>query len=249
MAVVDIFNNSKKLIKVKSPEILTAFGVSGVLITAYLTGKAAVEASDLIREDESNGSLENPKERLVHRTKLVWKCYISATASGVITATCILGSSRVNSRRTAAAITAYSISEKAFTEYREKVVEQIGNRKDQSIRADLAQSKVDKNEPTSKEVIITGAGEVLCCELMTARYFKSDMETLRKAQNEVNALVIKDLYVALDEFYDIVGLPHTSQSDILGWNSEKLMELMFSTVLSGSGEPCLAFDYNYTKPL
>ncbi len=75
------------------------------------------------------------------------------------------------------------------------------------------------------------------------------METLRKAQNDVNARVVNDMYVTLDEFYDIVGLSHTSNSNNLGWDSTKLMELLFSTVLGEGGEPCLAFEYNYTKPL
>ncbi len=98
-------------------------------------------------------------------------------------------------------------------------------------------------------MIIVGNGTVLCCELYTNRYFRSDMESLRKAQNDINAMIISDLYVTLDEFYNLIGLPYTSKSSDLGWNFDKLMELQFSTVLSEGGEPCLAFDYNYTKSI
>ncbi len=75
------------------------------------------------------------------------------------------------------------------------------------------------------------------------------METLRKAQNDINSQVVNQAYVTLEEFYDLVGLPNTSNASNLGWDSDKLMALQFSTVLSEAGEPCLAFDYNYTKPL
>ena len=75
------------------------------------------------------------------------------------------------------------------------------------------------------------------------------METLRRAENQLNKLIVNDLYVTLDEFYDILGLPGTSVSQSVGWNSDRLMELQFSTVISEDGEPCLAFDYNYVKPI
>jgi hypothetical protein len=121
--------------------------------------------------------------------------------------------------------------------------------KEQKIRDELAQQRISSNPPTSREVIITGKGEVMCCELFTHRYFRSDMETLRKAQNDLNEKIFHSFYVPLNEFYDLVGLPHTSNSGYLGWDSDKLMELKFSAVMSEDGEPCLAFEYNYTKPL
>jgi hypothetical protein len=90
---------------------------------------------------------------------------------------------------------------------------------------------------------------VLCCELYTRRYFKSDMEALRKAQNDINSKIIHELYVTLDELYNLLGLTSTSVSGNLGWDSDKMLELQFSTVLTENGEPCLAFEYNYLKPL
>lgn len=183
------------------------------------------------------------------KAKIVWKLYIPAGISGALTVGCIIGASKANGRRTTAAVTAYSLTERAFSEYREKVVEQIGKGKEQTIRDDLAQERVSKNPQGSKEVVIVGTGHILCCELFTHRYFRSDMETLRKAQNDINVRVVNDIYVSLDEFYELVGLSNTSNSNNLGWDSNKLMELIFSTVLAEGGEPCLAFEYNYTKPL
>jgi hypothetical protein len=71
---------------------------------------------------------------------------------------------------------------------------------------------------------------------------------LRKAQNEVNALLVESGYVPLFEFYERIGLPYTSASGELGWEI-KLMDLRFSSCLSENGEPCLAFEYNYVKPI
>lgn len=231
--------NTLKKIKTNSPGILTAIGVSGVISTSYLAGKASYyAASDLI------GYEGRP---IKERVKVVWKLYIPAGISGVTTIVCIIGASKANGSRTAAAVTAYSLTEKAFSEYREHVVDELGKGKEQKIRDTIAQEHISKNGST--EVVMLGSGHVLCCELFTHRYFRSEMENLRKAQNDINVKIVNEIYVTLDEFYDLVGLPNTSVSDKIGWNSDKLMELKFSTVLSEEGEPCLAFDYNYTKPI
>ena len=241
MSLSDIFNKSVQILKSNSPEILTALGVSGVVTTAYLTGKASYEAA----RNEDTYPWTSNKEKF----KECWKLYIPAAISGVVTIGCIIGASKANGRRTTAAVTAYSLTERAFSEYREKVVEQIGKGKEQKLRDEIIQNHVTNAPPSSKEVIIAGTGHILCCELHTHRYFRSDMETLRKAENQINSKIVHNFYVTLEEFYDLINLPYTSSSSNLGWDSDKLLELQFSTVLSEDGEPCLAFDYNYTKPL
>lgn len=245
-----LLSDGLRLIKSHAPEILTVLGVSGVVTTAYLTGKASYKAAEAIREDEdAGGTAEDPKQRLKERTKLVWKFYIPATISGTLTIAAIAGSSRSTGKRTAAATAAYAVTERAFSEYREKVVEQIGKGKEQKIRDQIAQDHITRVPPNSKEIMILGSGDVLCCELFTHRYFRSDMEKLRKVQNDINMKIISEMYVTLDEFYDSMGLTHTSNSSNFGWDSNKLVELKFSAVLSPEGEPCLAFEYSYLKPL
>ena len=242
MSVSDILTSLTKQLKLHSPEILTTLGVSGVVTTAYLASKASFKAADALLETTE----ETPVQEKV---KLVWKFYIPAGISATVSIGCILGASKANTNRTAAAITAYTVTEKAFSNYREKVVEQLGKGKEQKTRDGLNQEKVTNNPIGTKEVVVLGRGNVLCCELYTHRYFRSEMETLRKAQNDLNKMIVNDLYVTLDEFYDILGLPGTSNSSHVGWDSDRLVDLEFSTVISEDGEPCLAFDYNYIKPI
>ena len=237
-----LVNKATRLVKAHSPELLAALGASGVLSTSYLVGKASFEAAKKLESEAADMSVKD-------KVKIVWKLYIPAGISGVVTIGCVIGSTKVSGSRTAAAVTAYSITERAFSEYREKVVEEIGKGKEQKIRDEIAQEHVSAMPLGSREVIILGTGHVLCCELFTGRYFRSDMETLRQTQNQINQMIISALYIAIGDFYELVGLSPTSVSDNLGWDSDRLMELTFSAVVSDSGEPCLAFDYNYTKPL
>lgn len=235
----NLLSNVGKAIKSNAPEILTALGVSGVITTSYLAAKAG-------KEHQSRMSEEAPDTPLKEEAKAVWKFYIPVGISGVVTIGCIIGASRAGGHRTAAAVTAYSLTEKAFSEYKEKVIEQVGKGKEQKIRDAIAQDAVTSNPP-SKEVVIVAGGHVLCCELYTHRYFRCEMETLKKYQNEINHLICQQMYVTLNDFYDMIELPYTDISDSIGWDSNKLMELMFTTVLSENGEPCLAFTYNYVK--
>jgi Family of unknown function (DUF6353) len=246
MNLSSLLTKGLQTVKSNSPEILTGFSIAGLGITAYLSGKAAVKASEVIKYHDANS-----KKELDWKQKfgLVWKIYLPVGVSGLVTAGCIIGSSRASSHRTAAALSAYTLTEKAFTEYRTKVAEEIGKNKERKVRDEIAQDRVTDDTTSSKEIVMWGFGEVVCCEMYTHRYFKSDMESLRKAENKINSKINNHLYVTLDEFYDIVGLPHTSISDQVGWNSDKgLMELHFTTVLM-EGTPCLAFDYNYVRPL
>lgn len=246
MTVANLFNRSLKQIKHNSPEILTGFGVAGVVITGYLAALAGAKAKALL--DEVPDQSDELKVRIKENAKVVWKVYIPPTLSGAATIACIIGSSKASGRRTAAAVTAYSLTEKAFSEYKDHVIEQIGKGKEQKIRDEIAQKKVTENPPGSKEILVLGKGQVMCCELWTGRYFKCDMETLRKAENDTNAMIVNTYYVTMSDFYDLLDLPHTSESNNMGWDTDKLLELQFSTVLSPDGEPCLAFDYNYVRP-
>lgn len=251
MTFSDIAKRVQKLTIDNSPLILTGIGIAGTVTTAYLTGKASFKAADVLRMQEQQislnktGQVDSPFEiPFKQKVNLVWQCYIPAALAGTATIAAIIGANQIGTRRTAALAAAYSLSEKAFTEYREKVVDRVGKQKEQSIRDDLAQDRVNANPIGNREIIIAGSGEVDCYEAMTGRYFKSSMEELKAAQNALNYQLNNDGYASLSEFYDKIGLPRTSMSEEVGWTSDKLMELSFSTVLSDKGTPCIAIDYH-----
>ncbi len=238
--IKDFIRKTNKYTHRHSPLIMTGVGVVGVATTAYLSAVAGWK---------SKGRMENedPTMSNVDKAKLLWTFYIPPVATGVATVGAIAYANKLGSKRTAAAVSAYTLTERAFAQYRDKVVEEIGSHKEQVIRDDIARAEVAKK--TSETIILAGSGEVLCCELYTHRYFMSSMENLRKAQNDINAMIMSELYISLDEFYYAIGLPSTAHSAELGWDSDKLMELEFSTVLTEDGRPCLSFNYNYIKPI
>lgn len=235
----EVLKRLEKLIVDNSPVILTAIGVAGTLTTAYLTGRATVLAVDTIRAEEQ-ALLLTPQTPMKAKRKveLTWKYYIPAAATATMTVAAIIGSNRIGSRRAAALAVAYSATERAFTEYQEKVAEKLGEKKEQAIRDEIAQNRVNQSESV---VVLGDSG--LCYEVFTDRYFTSDIETLRRAENDLNRTILHDGYASLTDFYYLIGLRPTAMSDEVGWTNEKPLELYFSAVLSRDNRPCLAVNY------
>lgn len=239
-----------KGIKANSPTIFSVAAGLGTITTAVLVAKASFEAANMIREhEEKNAPAVNPRERLKERTQLVWKLYIPPAVSTVSTIVCIAGAKRMEAQKTIAANALLTFTERAYSDYRSKVAEEFGPNKDRAIRDKVVAEQVENKPPPSQDVLVIGPGNVLCCELFTMRYFACDMEKLRRSVNELNSKLLKHDYATLDDFYYMIGLQQTTASNNIGWTSDKLMELTFSTALTEDGRPCITFEYNYTKTL
>lgn len=242
MNLPSIVRKIERLASDNSPVILTAIGVTGVVGTAVLTAKAQTKATRIIDQERKYRELTD-KPVLTTREKFdkLWKLYIPPVISGVVTIGAIVCANRIGSKRTAAMATAVVLSERAFDEYKTKVVETVGKKKEQEVRDEIAQDRVTANPPTG--TLIISDGKTLCHDAYSGRYFQSDMETLRKAENNINRVIYQEGSASVTQFYNAVGLEPTSVSDELGWNTDKGLELLFSTVLSPDGRPCLSYDF------
>lgn len=237
-----LVKSASAILHKNQPQILLGFAVGGVVSTAYLTVKATWAAKDVIEANEAvGGTADDPVERFKERAKETWPLFVPPMVAGFGTVTCMVLSSRGQARRTAAAVAAYSFVEKGFSDYREKVAEQLGATKAQKAMDSVRQDTVKANPP--REIIITGKGDYLCCELYTKRYFRCDVETLRKTVNEINAQINISSFALLQDFYERIGLPETSQSGLMGWENRH-MDVQISSIIADDDTPCLAFDYS-----
>jgi hypothetical protein len=246
-----LFSRAGKLVTDNSPLILTALGVTGTVTTAVLTAKGTFEAAEAI-EDEKNSRLirktdaeGNPLPEFDNTAKaqLVWKCYIPAAGSLVMTVACIITANRIGVRRAAALAAAYSLAEKGWEEYKHKIVETIGATKEQKARDALVQDQVTKHPPTTETIIITGQGDVLCRDGYSGRYFESTVDKVNAAVNEVNFDVNSQGYASLSDFYYLIGLPRTDISEEVGWNGE-LMKIDWTAAVTEDMKPCMNFTFH-----
>lgn len=241
MTFAELVKRGEKLTVDNSPLILTAVGVTGTLTTAYLTAKATFQAAELILIERVEREYDVIGRPLEYReeARLVWQLYIPPAGMAIVTIGAIIGANRIGTRRAAAMAAAYTISERAFDEYKEKIVEKLGAKKERAARDEIAQDRVDRNPVGKTEVIITGGGEVLCFDAYTGRYFYSDIETLKKAQNDINYRILNDTYASLNDFYAMIGLNNVEMGEEVGWNCDKLLEINFSTTMSNDQKPCI----------
>ena len=141
--------------------------------------------------------------------------YIPAAATCVASTACLIGASSVNIRRNAMLATAYKLSETAFSEYKEKVVETIGDEKEKVVREKVSEERIKKNPITKNEVIMTDYGDTQFYETLSGRYFKSDIEEIKKVVNYLNKDMLQDMFgtISLNEFYDELELERIDLGD------------------------------------
>lgn len=238
-----------------SPEILTGIGIAGMVTTTILAVKATPKALALLQEAEIEKVDNQVREGIapddisdkltpVETVKATWKCYIPAAATGAASIACLIGASSVSLKRNAALATAYTLSETALKEYRSAVVETIGEKKEQIVRDKVAQDRIEKNPVSRNEVILTKKGDTLCYDHISGRYFKSDIDQIKRAINILNRQLLSEMYMSLNEFYDELGLDHIGIGDELGWNVEDgIIDPYFGSQIA-DGTPCIVLDYS-----
>ena len=258
----DILKPAQKVIADNSAAILTGVGVVGTVTTAVLTARGTIKAVRALDEYNAVAVTQNedssvPPAELSPSAKAMMfgAYYLPAISSGITTITAILFSYKISSKQSAAFAAAYGISERAFQEYKDKVVEKVGSKKETTIVEALAQDKVDSNPLGGKEVVVIGAGDVLCFDELSGRYFRSSVEAIKAAENKVNHAILNENAVSLGTFYDAIGLGSTQLDDQLGWNLDRMLDIAYSATIADNREPCIVISFrtapseNYARPL
>lgn len=227
-----------------SPEILTGIGIAGMITTTVMAVRATPKALDLLAEVKENTEGEDKKTVAKEIVTKVYPVYIPATLTGCLSVACLIGASTVNARRNAVLATAYTLSENTLKEYQTKVVETIGDKKEQSIRDAIAKDTIQKNPVTNTEVIITAKGDTLCYDSISGRYFTSDIDKLRRIENELNKRLMNEMYISLNELYYEMGLRCTKEGNELGFNiDDGFIDFNFSAQITEDNRPCIVVDY------
>lgn len=241
-----LLKQAEKFLRDNSTAVLTGAGVTGTVTTAVLSGRASFKAARIIAETPDDQAWPHTK---MDRLKQVWPQYIPTVAVGGLTVTSIIFANRISSKQAAALATAYGLSERAFAEYKEKVVEKLGQNKETAVRNEIAQDRINAHPVNTRELILAGSGEVLCFDVLTGRYFQSSVEEIKKAENNVNYEIVNHDSASLSRFYDEIGLPPTPYSETVGWDIDNRCEVQFSTVMSVDDRPCISVDFaRWPKP-
>lgn len=242
-----LLNSGKK----HSAEILIGIGITSGIASTIFTVRGTTKAIKLIEKEEKE------KEQKLTPTEMVkttWTCYIWSALSCTMAVACIIAGTSVNLRRNTALVTACKLSETALSEYRNKVISDIGEKTDKDIRNAIAQDKINNNQINSSSIVhVTEKGEVWCFEPLTSRYFRSSINSIEKAAIIVNNKIISDGYASLNDFFEEIGLECSDVGDLLGWDSRNgVFKINYTSrilCIEGDDGPCVVLDYYESPPV
>lgn len=224
------------------PGIMTGIGIGGMFVAIGFAVTATPKALQLIEKKKNQEQID--KLTPVETVKTTWKCYIPAAISAGLSTACLIGANSVSAQRNAALAAAYTLSESTLKEYQDKVVETIGEKKELEVRDAVAQDRVNRNPVVNTEVVVTGRGDALCYEPITKKYFYSDIEKIRRIENDLNRDMRDEMYIPFNDWLYELGLTGDTYGDDKGWNIDRgYIETRLVPTISDDGRPCLAIDY------
>lgn len=241
------FNCAKVSMEKNAPAILIGLAIlsggTAVVLAVKDTPKALKRIEDKKRETGAD------KLTPLETVKATWPCYIPTALAFTFAAGCAVGSQSIHAKRHAALATAYKISETALVEYRDKVVETIGEKKEQTVRDKVAQEQINQTPLVPEEVTFTGKGTSLFLDPLSKRYFISDKQILHSAENKLNKRMLQSICgsVSLNDFYSEIGLEPVDDSVgyNLGWNAEYQIDLDIRPGESKDERPCFVIRHHH----
>lgn len=242
-----LFKDASAVVSKRSPEILTGLGIAGMITTVILAVKATPKAMHLL--DDAKEAKDTDELTTVEVVKTAWKPYIPAVVTGTVSTACLIGASSVSAKRMAALSAAYQLSSNALLEYKDKVVETIGEKKEKAIRDKIAQDKADDEQRVnSTPLYIVDTDATYFYDPIGGARFMTTVEKLEHARNAINAMLIDSDFASLNDFYYELGVPPVDIGYELGWNTNKgkresLIEVNFTGGMDGK-KPCAVLNYN-----
>ena len=252
------------LVKKHSPELLLIGGIVGVIGGTVLACRATLKAPEIINEAKimlnaidviaAKDTEEEHPESEVRKAKVITtlqygfelgRLYAPAVVVLGVSISMLVGSNRILSQRNIALIGAYKAVDEAFTRYRGRVRDELGNDVDTYFRyqkpREGGMQVLDKKKKLIKfeeEDIIDLAGELqddgekMGMPSQYAVFFDTDSPQwrtdntmneffLKAQQNYANQKLQTTGHVFLNEIYDMLGVERTKEGAVVGWVKDR----------------------------
>lgn len=223
-----------------SSEIFTTVAIVGLFATIYETTKCTPNVAKVLEKAKEEGkSLKDPsvlKEAAIEA--------LPAAVCAGVTGASIIGMYMSTERKYAALMATYLMDEEKLQSLEKKMREKLGDKKFQAAKDEIVQEKVTEMPLVDDMIVDTGKGHTLCQDSISGRYFLGDIEKIRQAQNDINEQIIGDWSATLNEWYMFLGLHPIKLGDDLGWNTNNMLKVVFTSALTSSGEPVLVLEYD-----
>lgn len=224
-----------------SPEILMTVGVVGVVTAGVLASRASFkkvrpileaknERIEHIRESHVVGDINEQEQNkqiarvYIHTTLDFAKVYGPAVSLGVLSVVSIVSAHGIMRRRNVALAAAYKTVEQAFSEYRKRVAEEIGEDAEYELRRDRHEVEVTNEETGEVETVqIEGRRFSPYAKFFDefSPYWQKNADYnltfLTTKQTMLTQLLRARGYLFLNEVYQELGIPITQAGQQVGW--------------------------------
>lgn len=238
-------------LKKHSPEILVAAGVTGTVVSTVMACKATTKAGAILEEtkqqmeqinevaetvDASKYSEEDKRKDtaiIYTQTALKFaKLYGPSIAVGALSISAILFGHKILKKRNIALAAAYKAVDTGFKQYRDRVIEALGEDIDKEFKYGVKAKEIEKKvvdekgkEKTVKETVnvvdpnnISEFAVIFDCgndgwdkDPQISKYF------LLQQQNYANDKLKARGYLFLNEVYEMLGFQKTKAGQVVGW--------------------------------
>lgn len=228
-----------------SPAILFGAGVIGFGATVALSCKATLkldsilmvneeknrQAQDLLVSNEEDYSTNDyNKDSAKLKARLITdiaRLYAPPAAVGALTICAFGGSHVILTRRNASLVAAYTVLDKSFREYRERVTKFVGPEKERELRFGSETREVsvlNEDGTTDVKEIRSASGLSQYARIWDKDTSNSwspqadyNLVTLRAHQQYLNDTLQRKGHVLLNDVFDAIGLDRTKAGCVVGW--------------------------------
>lgn len=244
-----------------SPEIMTGLGVAGVITATVLACKATLSANDILNKhkelmevikeaielkDPEYGEQQIMQDKVLAYLKTAKDfavLYGPSVIIGTLSISFLVGANVILKKRNIALGAAYALVQKAFKEYRDRVVEELGEEKDFHFRYNTEYQTVteeitDESGKAKKvkkqiQVLKPDTQDSMYARMFGEQIYDTNGQYTGSSQWSPNAeynatnLVLKNSwanerlkaqgFLFLNDVYDELGFPRTKAGQIVGW--------------------------------
>lgn len=242
-----------------APDAMVIAGIGGLVGGTILACRATMKLDDIL--EESKDELDNirdtaadsaeyatSKQMKKDLTKVylkaaakVAKLYLPAAIVESIGVGCIGGSHKILKNRTAALSAAYAGLDKAFENYRSRVIEDAGEEKDMLYSYGVRKETVETIEKNGKGKEKRTKRDILKFDMDLSDtnrvvYFDQSCRAYDDRNNFYNQTFLEGVLsmiqqrvdhqdTCLNEFFDFIGKDHTAAGAVLGWRKGSRVSL------------------------
>jgi len=234
-----------------SPTLLFVAGSVGLVATVVLASRATLKMDEVLREAEEKDvkidaalDLESDEyteedakqDGILVRTQTalkIAKLYAPAVVVGAATIAAFTGSHVILNRRNVALTAAYGAVDKAFREYRGRVINEFGKDKDREFRFGVVgrEMAVDTNDGVAVKTVKVvdpefakeSGGRSMYAVIFdeSNRNWNPDWRYnsmfLRSQQDYANDRLRRDGFLFLNDVYQALGFERTAFGQLVGW--------------------------------